>query len=74
MRYLSTKEVAQKVGIGRNTLERWLSSGKLRAPRPLQVGKGNYRYWADADVQRVRKYKLKNYGKGKGLKTPKRRK
>jgi excisionase family DNA binding protein len=68
MRYLSTKEVARKVGIGRGTLERWLSTGKVRAPRTAQIGKGRFRYWLDVDVERVREYKRQNYRKGRGRK------
>ena len=68
MKYFSTKEVAKKVGIGRGTLERWLSSDKLRAPRAAQVGQGRFRQWTDADVERVRKYKQRNYRKGRGRK------
>lgn len=68
MRYLSTKEVAQEIGIGRSTLERWLASGKLRRPRAAQVGRGSFRHWTEADVERVRRYKRQNYRKGRGRK------
>jgi len=68
MKYASTKEVARKVGIGRNTLERWLSSGKLKPPRATRIGRGEFRQWTDADIERVRKYKARNYRKGRGRK------
>jgi excisionase family DNA binding protein len=68
MKYLSTSEVARKVGIGRATLERWLANGKIRAPQAVQVGQGNFRCWTDADVSRVRTHKQKNYRKGRGRK------
>jgi excisionase family DNA binding protein len=68
MKYLSTKEVAQNVGIGRATLERWLGSGRLRAPRAAEIGQGRFRYWTDVDIERVRKYKAQNYRKGRGRK------
>jgi len=68
MKYFSTKEVAAKVGIGRATLERWLSSRKFRPPRTVQVGQGSFRRWTDADIERVRKFKHRSYRKGRGRK------
>jgi len=70
---LSTAEVAQKVGINRVTLERWLSSGKVKQPKTVRFGRNEFRNWTDADVERVRKYKQANYRKGRGRKArPKR--
>jgi excisionase family DNA binding protein len=65
---LSTAEVAAKVGVNRVTLERWLSSGKLRPPKTVRYGRNEFRDWTDADVDRVRKYKQENYRKGRGRK------
>ena len=68
MANLSTHEVARKVGINRVTLERWLSAGKLKAPKTIRFGKNEFRDWTVADVERVRKYKRDNYRKGRGRK------
>ena len=68
MMNLSTQDVAQKVGINRVTLERWLSGGKVESPRTVKFGKNEFRNWTAADVERVRKYKQKNYRKGRGRK------
>jgi excisionase family DNA binding protein len=68
MANLSTLEVAQKIGIGRATLERWLASGKLPAPKTIRFGKNEFRDWTDRDVERVRKFKQENYRKGRGRK------
>jgi excisionase family DNA binding protein len=68
MANLSTQDVARKVGINRVTLERWLSSGKIPSPRMIKFGKNEFRNWTTADVERVRKYKQKNYRKGRGRK------
>jgi len=65
---LSTAEVAKKVGIDRATLERWLASGKIARPKSLRIGEKEFRDWTDVDVERVRKYKQKNYRKGRGRK------
>jgi hypothetical protein len=68
MANLSTQDVARKVGIHRVTLENWLSSGKVEAPRTLKFGKSEFRNWTAADVERVRKYKQQNYRRGRGRK------
>jgi excisionase family DNA binding protein len=65
---LSTEDVAKQVGIGRVTLERWLTGGKLRSPKIIRYGRSKLRNWTDADVERVRKYKQENYRKGRGRK------
>ena len=68
MTKLSTQEVARKVGIGRATLERWLSNGGLQGPKTIRFGKSEFRDWTAEDVARVRKFKQENYRKGRGRK------
>lgn len=68
MTNLSTQDVARKVGINRVTLERWLSNGKVKAPKTVRFGKNEFRNWTAADVERVRKFKERNYRKGRGRK------
>jgi predicted DNA-binding transcriptional regulator AlpA len=68
MANLSTLEVARKVGISRVTLERWLASSKVPAPKTIRFGKSVFRNWTDRDVERVRKFKQENYRKGRGRK------
>jgi hypothetical protein len=68
MEYLSTKEVARRARIGRGTLERWLTSGKLSPPGIVAIGDGTFRRWTLADLAKVRKYKAANYRKGRGRK------
>jgi excisionase family DNA binding protein len=68
MTKLSTLEVARKLGIGRATLERWLSQGKLKGPKTVRFGKSEFRDWTDRDVERIKKYKQENYRKGRGRK------
>jgi hypothetical protein len=65
---LSTAEVAKKAGIDKATLERWLAGGKIARPKSLHIGRKVFRHWADADVERVRKFKQENYRKGRGRK------
>ena len=70
---LSTVQVAQAVGVTRVTLERWLSSGKIRRPKTVQIGAATFRQWTPADVERVRKFKEQNYRKGRGRKSKSKR-
>jgi excisionase family DNA binding protein len=74
MANLSTLEVARKVGISRVTLERWLASKKVPAPKTIRFGKNEFRDWTDQDVERVRKYKDAHYRKGRGRKKGKKSK
>jgi predicted DNA-binding transcriptional regulator AlpA len=68
MNTYSTIEVTRIVGIGRMTLLRWLKSGKVPEPQRIHNGGIDARVWTDRDVERVRKYKLENYRKGRGRK------
>jgi predicted site-specific integrase-resolvase len=73
MTILSTQEFIRRVGISRATLERWLVSGKVKKPKIITFGKGEFRSWTAEDLERVLKYKRKNYRKGRGRKAkPKR--
>ena len=65
---LSTKEVAQRLGVHRVTLEEWLRKGKVKRPKTIRIGGQIYRMWTDADLERLRLYKEKFYRKGRGRK------
>jgi predicted site-specific integrase-resolvase len=68
MKRLSTRDIVRKAGIGRATLERWLASGKLKKPETIAFGKSEFRSWTAEDLERVLKFKRKNYRKGRGRK------
>ena len=68
MKDYSTATVASEVGISKLTLIRWLQAGKIREPRRVKQGGVELRIWTARDVERVRKYKLENYRKGRGRK------
>lgn len=65
---LDTADAAKKVGIGRNTLQRWIRDGQVRAPKPILRNGRAVRLWSDADVKRLEKVKANNYRKGRGRK------
>jgi excisionase family DNA binding protein len=72
MKYYSTVQVASLIGIGNDTLFRWIRERKISAPQPEFVGGIRVRLWTEADVQRVREYKAKHYwGKGNSRNRPK---
>ena len=64
---ISTEEAARLVGIGRNTLERWIREGKV-TPKTVRVGRKNYRLWTEREIEKLRYVKEKNYRKGRGRK------
>jgi predicted DNA-binding transcriptional regulator AlpA len=53
----STGEVAQKVGVSRQTLFTWIGKGQVTAPKPIDVGKSSIRLWTKVDLERVREFK-----------------
>jgi predicted site-specific integrase-resolvase len=61
-RTYSTLEAAKQADIGRATLMRWLRDGKIRPSVnvPLAGGLELHR-WTEADVNRLIKFKEKNY-------------
>lgn len=66
MKRLTSPDVAKLVGIHWVTLERWLATGKIPAPKPFRVGRQVFRDWTPSDIRRVKEYKAKFYRKGRG--------
>lgn len=60
---LSNSQVAEQAGVHPGTLERWLATGKLRQPKVLIEGGRIVRLWNKADIEHIRRYKEKHYGK-----------
>ena len=71
MKTYSTKQVAKLAGIHRITLYKWMAAGKVRASESIRMNGHRLWRWTDADVERIREYKLKNYRKGRGRKPKK---
>jgi transposase len=69
----STRQAAKLAGIGHITLYRWMAAGKVGASESIRMNGHRLFRWTSADVKRIRKYKSKNYRKGRGRKAkPKR--
>lgn len=45
--YLTDKQVAQRYGVHRTTVWRWVRSGSFPAPKPISDG---CKRWADNDI------------------------
>jgi DNA-binding transcriptional MerR regulator len=67
MQIYSTREAAQKLGIDRVTLQRYLTKKLIPAPPVKSLGGGQFREWTDRDIERVRKQlaKIRNGRKKK---------
>ena len=73
MKTHSTKETARLVGVHYITLHHWIAAGKVKPSQGIRMNDHMIWRWTDSDVERIRKYKLKNYRKGRGRKAkPKR--
>ena len=65
---LTTAEAARKAGLHPVTLQRWIASGKVKAPKPTLVGAVGYRLWTAGDIERLHRAKDGIYRKGRGRK------
>jgi excisionase family DNA binding protein len=72
MRTYTTAQLAKKLGIGRDTLYRWMRAKKIKPGRlqRIRTGGGEFavRSWTTEDVRAIRTYMTKNYRKGRGRK------
>ena len=67
MALYSTTRAAKLVGIGNDTLHRWMRRPGFTRPRVRKVGGVKVRLWTEVDIARLRRYKAQHYGEGKGL-------
>jgi excisionase family DNA binding protein len=62
----TTREAAEAVRITRATLQAWIASGKVRAPKQTRIGGSSVRLWKESDVARLKIVKDKIYLKSRG--------
>jgi predicted DNA-binding transcriptional regulator AlpA len=55
MVHFSTRQAAEKLGIGMTTLGRYIAEKKVPAPKPTMIGRYEVRAWTEAEIERVRK-------------------
>ena len=68
MKTYTTVQVAKMLGIGRDTIYRWMRSKKIRGARVKRFGAIQLRFWTDRDVAEIRRYIEQNPYKGRGRK------
>jgi len=55
----TTREVAQRAGISRQTLQAWIAREKIKAPAVIKAA--GVRLWTDAELAAVLKVKPRSY-------------
>ena len=50
----STRYAAKKLGIDPGTLSRYITAGKVPAPKTVEIGGLRVHSWSEADIERVR--------------------
>jgi DNA-binding transcriptional MerR regulator len=58
-RLYTTREVAKRAGVSRQTLQTWIAGEKVKAPAVIRAA--GVRLWTEADLTRVLKVKPRNY-------------
>jgi excisionase family DNA binding protein len=64
----TTAETAKEVGIHLATLQRWIATKKIKAPKPTLLGAVGYRLWSKAEVASLKNTRQSIYRKGRGRK------
>jgi len=73
MQTFSTRQAAEKLGLGIATLTRYIQAEKVPAPKITEIGKLRVRMWSENDIERVRKL-LPKIANGRKLRYKKARK
>jgi predicted DNA-binding transcriptional regulator AlpA len=61
MKTYSTLRVAKILGIGTETLYRWMHEAKIPMPPTQSLGGMTVRLWSEADLKAAQKYKAEHY-------------
>ena len=67
VRLYTTRDVAKRAGVSRQTLQTWIAERKVKAPAVLRTA--GIRLWTDADLAQVLKVKPRNYPRGAKVKS-----
>ena len=62
----TTSDVAKLVKLSLPTLQRWILAGSFKAPPVQVVANIKVRLWSKVDVERLKRFKAKEYRKGQG--------
>jgi excisionase family DNA binding protein len=67
----TTVQAAKQLGVGRDTIYRWIRSKKVRGGRVVRFGTGGavqLRLWTERDLAAIRRWMKLNPYKGRGEK------
>jgi excisionase family DNA binding protein len=67
----TTVQAARELGVGRDTLYRWMKAKKIRGSRIIRVGTGTtfkFRLWTHRDLVAIRRWMKQNPYRGRGKK------
>jgi excisionase family DNA binding protein len=53
----TTGQAARRIGVSRQTLQTWIASGTIDAPKLIGVGNATLRLWTKADIAKAKKFK-----------------
>jgi hypothetical protein len=65
----SISEAARKLGIHRGTLRRWIEKGLIPKPIAEDTAGARLRYWDKEGFAKVKEYREKHFGEGRGERT-----
>jgi predicted site-specific integrase-resolvase len=65
----SISETAKLLLIHRSTLHRWINEGVVPKPIEKNIAGSRLRYWDRNGFLKVKEYREKHFGKGKGERT-----
>lgn len=68
-KFLTTRQLAEALGITRATLQTWIATGQIKAPELPIPGMG-MRLWSEAAIEGVRAYKERFFRRGRGALPP----
>ena len=54
MKYVSTRQVAKKLGLSHVALARYIAEGKIPAPETIEIGRFRVHTWTESEIEHVR--------------------
>lgn len=67
----TTVQVAKMLGVGRDTIYRWIRARKIPRAKVARLGNVQVRLWTGREVSEIRRYMKQNPYQGRGRKRKK---
>jgi predicted site-specific integrase-resolvase len=65
----SISETARRLLVHRSTLHRWIDAGLVPKPNEENIAGSRVRYWNKEGFAKVKEYREKHFGEGRGERT-----